>query len=86
MAGVPIPEETGASLMAPALEGSQRVTPPLYDGAMGLRYDETKFTELLLYVAGRLADDRAGGATKLNKVIFFTEFTHVRPRRRHLGL
>ncbi len=45
---------------------------------MGLRYDETKFTELLLYVAERLADDRAGGATKLNKVIFFAEFAHVR--------
>ncbi|MBW3547588.1 MAG: SocA family protein [Actinobacteria bacterium] len=45
---------------------------------MSVRYDETKFTELVLYVAERLADDRAGGATKLNKVIFFAEFTHVR--------
>lgn len=45
---------------------------------MELRYDEGKFTELLLYVAGRLRDDRAGGATKLNKVLFFAEFTHFR--------
>lgn len=45
---------------------------------MEVTYSERKFTELLLYVAGRLAGDRAGGATKLNKVIFFTEFTHVR--------
>lgn len=43
-----------------------------------LRYDEAKFTEMLLYVAGRLLDDRAGGATKLNKVLFFAEFTHFR--------
>lgn len=43
-----------------------------------MRYDETKFTELLLYVAERLEDDHAGGATKLNKLIFFVEFTHVR--------
>ena len=45
---------------------------------MDLRYDEGKFTELLLYVADRLRDDRAGGATKLNKVLFFAEFTHFR--------
>jgi hypothetical protein len=43
-----------------------------------VRYDETKFTELLVYVAGRLQADRAGGATKLNKILFFAEFTHVR--------
>lgn len=45
---------------------------------MSVRYDETKFIELLLHVAKRLKGDRAGGATKLNKVLFFTEFTHVR--------
>jgi uncharacterized phage-associated protein len=45
---------------------------------MELAYDERKFTELLLYVAERLGDDRAGGATKLNKVLFFAEFTHLR--------
>ncbi|MDZ7678221.1 MAG: Panacea domain-containing protein [Acidimicrobiales bacterium] len=41
-------------------------------------YDKSKFTELLLYLADRLRGDRAGGATKLNKAIFFAEFTHVR--------
>jgi hypothetical protein len=43
-----------------------------------VRYDKVKFTELLLYVADRLRGDRAGGATKLNKVLFFVEFTHLR--------
>jgi hypothetical protein len=41
-------------------------------------YDEGKLRELLLYIAEQLQTDRAGGATKLNKVIFFAEFTHVR--------
>src|SRR5665811_1099589 len=47
-------------------------------GDVNLRYDERKFTELLLYVADRLRADRAGGATKLNKVLFFADFAHVR--------
>jgi hypothetical protein len=41
-------------------------------------YDEPKFTELLLHVAEKLRDDPAGGATKLNKVLFFAEFASVR--------
>lgn len=41
-------------------------------------YDERKFTELLLYVASRLEADRAGGAVKLDKVLFFADFAHVR--------
>lgn len=45
---------------------------------MDVVYDEAKFTELLLYVAHRLRPDRAGGATKLNKVLFFADFAHVR--------
>jgi uncharacterized phage-associated protein len=45
---------------------------------MDVRYDEAKFAELLLYVAERLSGDRSGGATKLNKVVFFAEFTHLR--------
>lgn len=45
---------------------------------MEVRYDEAKFRELLLYAADRLRGDRAGGATKLNKVLFFAEFTHLR--------
>jgi hypothetical protein len=43
-----------------------------------VQYDEQKFSELLLHVADRLRTDRAGGATKLNKVLFFVEFTHLR--------
>jgi hypothetical protein len=41
-------------------------------------YDERKFTEMVLLVADRLRDDRAGGATKLNKVLYFADFAHVR--------
>jgi hypothetical protein len=43
-----------------------------------MSYDERKFAELVLYVADQLADDPAGGATKLNKALFFSEFAHVR--------
>lgn len=45
---------------------------------MNFEYDEHKFKELLPYVADRLSGDRAGGATKVNKVLFFADFTHVR--------
>ena len=45
---------------------------------MEVTYDERKLTELVVYVADRLAGDRAGGSTKLNKVLFFADFTHVR--------
>jgi len=45
-------------------------------------YDEAKFAELVLYVARRLESDPAGGAVKLNKVIFFAEFAHVRAEGR----
>lgn len=60
-------------------EGSAGMShPPRTIGSVEVRYDETKFTELLLYVANHLRGDRAGGATKLNKVLFFAEFTHLR--------
>lgn len=45
---------------------------------MKTTYDERKFTELLVYVASRLQADRSGGATKLNKILFFADFAHVR--------
>jgi hypothetical protein len=37
-----------------------------------------KLTELLLYIAQRLEADVAGGATKLNQILFFADFAHVR--------
>jgi len=40
--------------------------------------NELKLGELLLLVAEELQDDRFGGATKVNKVMFFAEFAHVR--------
>src|SRR4051794_39560528 len=42
------------------------------------RADERKFREMLLYVASALGDDPAFGATKLNKVLYYAEFGHVR--------
>lgn len=45
---------------------------------MKTTYDERKFTELLVYVASHLRADRSGGATKLNKVLFFADFAHTR--------
>ena len=45
---------------------------------MKTSYDEGKFTELVVYVAFCLRGDRSGGATKLNKVLFFADFAHVR--------
>jgi hypothetical protein len=41
-------------------------------------YDEDKFTEMVLYCAQLLEADRFGGATKLNKVLFFADFAHIR--------
>jgi hypothetical protein len=38
---------------------------------MEVNYDERKLTELLLYIAERLPPDTPGGATKLNKVLYF---------------
>ena len=49
---------------------------------MDVAYDAGKFSEMVLHVAGRLQDDSAGGATKLNKVLFFAEFTHLRRHHR----
>lgn len=40
--------------------------------------DEGKLAELLLLVAEELADDLFGGAVKVNKVLFFAEFAHMR--------
>jgi hypothetical protein len=37
-----------------------------------------KFKELILYVASRLEDDPSFGATKLNKVLFFSDFLFYR--------
>jgi uncharacterized phage-associated protein len=45
---------------------------------MDVTYDEAKFAEMVLYVAHALEADRSGGATKLNKVLFFADFAHVR--------
>ena len=55
-----------------------RPGPPGYDRPVEQEYDEEKFTELLVLVADRLRNDEAGGATKLNKVLYFADFTHFR--------
>jgi hypothetical protein len=45
------------------------------------RVDEDKLAELILYVANRTLEDPAGGATKINKLIFFAEFARLRAYR-----
>jgi hypothetical protein len=40
--------------------------------------DEEKLGELLIYTAGQLLDDRPGGATKVNKILYYSEFSHIR--------
>lgn len=40
--------------------------------------DEDKLAELILYVADRIRDDPTGGATKINKILYFAEFAHIR--------
>ena len=52
--------------------------PPSTVTSVNVNYDAHKFAEMLLHVAGWLRGDMAGGATKLNKVLFFAEFTHLR--------
>lgn len=37
---------------------------------------DRKLAELVLYVADRCATDRRFGATKLNKILFFSDFIH----------
>jgi len=37
-------------------------------------YDEEKFKELILYLAEKSADDPSFGDTKLNKLLFFSDF------------
>lgn len=41
-------------------------------------YDESKFIELVIYVADRLRDAPAGGATKLNKACWYAEIEFFR--------
>src|SRR2546430_17730589 len=38
-------------------------------------FDKEKFKELILYFAQQCADDHSFGATKLNKLLFLTDFT-----------
>jgi uncharacterized phage-associated protein len=44
--------------------------------------DEDKLAELILYVAGAIEDDPTGGATKLNKILYFSEFRYIRAHGR----
>ncbi|MGD1069005.1 MAG: type II toxin-antitoxin system antitoxin SocA domain-containing protein [Bryobacteraceae bacterium] len=38
--------------------------------------DERKFRELILYISQKCADDPTFGATKLNKILYFSDFYH----------
>jgi hypothetical protein len=41
---------------------------------MAVHFDSKKFQELVLYVADRSVDDPHFGATKLNKILFYSDF------------
>lgn len=47
-----------------------------FERGAGIRRSQVR--ELLVLGAGRLTDDEAGGATKLNKVLYVADFAHVR--------
>lgn len=47
-------------------------------GDVPLQANEDKLGELLLLLAGELSGDPYGGATQLNKALFFAEFGHMR--------
>lgn len=38
--------------------------------------DEAKLAEMILYVSKKCADDPCFGATKLNKILYFSDFLH----------
>lgn len=57
--------------------GEQRDRPG-YSQVVEQTYDEEKFTELLVLVADRLRHDQTGGATKIDKVLYFADFAHFR--------
>lgn len=40
------------------------------------KMDESKFAELMLYAASRMAGDPSYGSIKLNKALFFSDFFH----------
>ena len=46
--------------------------------AGGTAYDKAKLKQLLLYVARRCADDPTFGQTKLNKILWFSDFEAYR--------
>jgi antitoxin SocA-like protein len=41
---------------------------------VSMRPDDVKFRELILYIATRCAEDPYFGKTKLNKILFYTDF------------
>lgn len=43
---------------------------------MSQEFNRAKFKELLLYIAESSADDPRFGATKLNKILFYSDFLH----------
>src|SRR5438034_140375 len=43
-----------------------------------MTFSDRRFKDLLLYVAERLGDDPTFGETKLNKVLFFSDFQAFR--------
>ncbi|NQW21882.1 MAG: SocA family protein [SAR202 cluster bacterium] len=45
---------------------------------MEQKFNEGKFRELILYIAGRSVNDQHFGAVKLNKILYFSDFNAYR--------
>jgi uncharacterized phage-associated protein len=47
---------------------------------VNFKIDDRRFKDLILYVSARLQDDPSFGETKLNKILFFSDFESFRLR------
>lgn len=61
------------------------VPAPTSLGDMDGATDEAKFAEMIVLAAELLSDDDRGGATKLNKLLYFADFAHVRTHGRAIS-
>lgn len=61
-------------LMATAIRKMSTERGASGSGRPEIAYDEDRFKELVLYIAEKAADDPTFGDTKLNKVLFFSDF------------
>lgn len=64
----------GKPLTGQNLSGSEAKVALRMSDSSNIEFDERKFKELILYIAERSEDDPWFGATKLNKILFYSDF------------